>query len=111
MTDSDLNWRDDSNGRIKYKQFNSYISDSFQTNQSNSWYLRYVHDEVISVNEVSYDARIQLTIDSLLVYDVTSDYYPFPGQIITTIPVKKRWPSWEVSRIPNMKGMYDILYT
>jgi hypothetical protein len=38
-----------------------------------------VHDEVISVNEMSYDARSPLSIDSLLVYDVTSDYYPFPG--------------------------------
>jgi hypothetical protein len=52
-----------------------------------------------------------LSIDSLLVCDVSSDYYPFPGQIISAIPVTKRWPSWEVSRIPNMKGMYDILYT
>ena len=69
-----------------------------------------MHDEVISVNEVSYDARNLLSIDSLLVCDVSSDYYPFPGQIISAIPVTKRWPSWEVSRIPNMKGMYDILY-
>jgi hypothetical protein len=66
---------------------------------------------VISVNEVSYDARNQLSIDGLLVYDVTSDYYPFPGQSVATVPVTKRWPSWEVSRIPNMKGMYDILFT
>ncbi len=32
MTDSDLKWREDTNGRIKYKQFNQYIFDTFQTN-------------------------------------------------------------------------------
>ncbi len=51
MTDSDLKWQEDSYGRLKYKRFSMLVNDHLGSNMSNSWYQKFVHDEVILVME------------------------------------------------------------
>lgn len=60
--------------------------------------------------EHSYDFRNKLNIESLLLYDISNNTYP--GDIIASLNVTKRWPSWDVARSisPGAKAQYDIFF-
>lgn len=75
------------------------------TTTLSSWYRKFYYDGTIYVTENATES--QNDISNILIYQTNQS---FPGQLIGSLPVTKRWPSWEIAERTN-ESAYEIYYT
>ena len=98
--------------RVRVKEILVSEREFSSADYRNDWYRQFVYDDNIHIIETSTNySAANKQISTLALYNVRRSTTNYPGQLITSLTIKRRWPSWEAAQSQDSSDIYQIYYT